>query len=1180
MNKSIKLMNRYVSPRRASGALALGAALLVAPLVFAQDDEEEDVFELSPFTVEGSDNQGYRASATLAGTRIRTDLKDVGSAISVVTDEFLRDTAATDSESLLVYTTGTEVAGTQGSFAGGGDFGRVDTDDQRLRPNEATRIRGLAAADNLRDYFQTDIPWDSYIVDRVDLQRGANSILFGLGSPAGMINTTTHTANFTDGGDLEFRVGSHGTWRASLDYNKVLIEDELAIRVAALNEDQEYMQDGAFEKDSRYFVALKWEPKFLAGEDSNTSIRANYENGDINANRPRLVPLVDRISQWFDPNDGTINQGMGKATYDINNVLTAQNTFSDPSYSGYVNAAVGRIFDGPVAVFDNAQSTTQSSYFLASGNEITGSYRGIGGFDSFSKKANINGVRGVPGSSISAWKVKSLDDPTVFDFYNKLIDGPNKSEWQEWESYNVSFAHNMMDNKLGFEIVYDFQDYNDGQTNILSSNGNALSIDIMQTIPDGTATGRANPNVGRPYIGGNSSANNESFRERENFRFTGYYDVDFRDRNSDALGEFLGRHTFTAVYSNSTLENRRVDWQGPASETWKTGNGIGQASRYVANLIYLGPSLAGASSPAGANLDALQAKVVPTDGSFTIDGPTVNNPVTADNQVYTVAGGDIVNLYDQGNFANNETDSKAFTWQGYMLGGNVVPLFGYREDTDTAANAGNAPPNVNGVSGSVDPFDPTWTIPASATDINIPQNRTYVTESGISRTFGLVVHTPQAWRDNMAGWNVSLTYSDSENFRPDASRQDVEGFPIPSTTGSTKEMGIVLSGMEGRFNFKANHYKTTVVADNVSPAEIANTYMVGAGEGWSRMFVLMAEGQNGIYTSNFALNDPNDPNSGLINPNVADVRFQPNFTVGMTPAEMSAEVQRTYDLQQATIAAHNDPANTPSQEFQNFWRVDVDGINNTDGWGNGSLAWPGSTPTNFSIIGDSESEGWEFELFYQPTDNWNIAANASKTSAIRTSLATSYADFVNARWEVINNTAYGDARLWGVTANDETLRGKYGSEFYSAFQLYNQLVGSDVAELRPWRYNIVTNYSINDGKFSGLNFGGALRWQDEVTTGYPLIDNGDNGTPLDASDDPYQLDINNPWKGGSETNIDLWAAYTMDLKNDMKWRIQLNVRNAFEDDSLVPITVQPDGTPATSRIVEGQSWTLTNSIEF
>ncbi|MBM3852124.1 MAG: hypothetical protein FJ399_03105 [Verrucomicrobia bacterium] len=42
-------------------------------------------------------------------------------------------------------------------------------------PNHNTRVRGLTAADNTRDFFTTSIPWNGFAVDRVELQRGAIS---------------------------------------------------------------------------------------------------------------------------------------------------------------------------------------------------------------------------------------------------------------------------------------------------------------------------------------------------------------------------------------------------------------------------------------------------------------------------------------------------------------------------------------------------------------------------------------------------------------------------------------------------------------------------------------------------------------------------------------------------------------------------------------------------------------------------------------------------------------------------------------------------------------------------------------------------------------------------------------------------------------------------------------------
>jgi hypothetical protein len=63
-------------------------------------------------------------------------------------------------------------------------------------------------------------------------------------------------------------------------------------------------------------------------------------------------------------------------------------------------------------------------------------------------------------------------------------------------------------------------------------------------------------------------------------------------------------------------------------------------------------------------------------------------------------------------------------------------------------------------------------------------------------------------------------------------------------------------------------------------------------------------------------------------------------------------------------------------------------------------------------------------------------------------------------------------------------------------------------------------------------------------------------------------------------NIDLMIGYSRRLSKKLGWEIQLNVRNAFGKNELVPVTVQPDGSYAAYRIVECPSWTLTNTIKF
>jgi len=81
--------------------------------------DSEEVIKLSPFEVSavGAD-QGYRASETLAGSRVRTGLSDAASAPSVVTRQFRADVSAAINGQLLGYTANTETGGVYGAAAG------------------------------------------------------------------------------------------------------------------------------------------------------------------------------------------------------------------------------------------------------------------------------------------------------------------------------------------------------------------------------------------------------------------------------------------------------------------------------------------------------------------------------------------------------------------------------------------------------------------------------------------------------------------------------------------------------------------------------------------------------------------------------------------------------------------------------------------------------------------------------------------------------------------------------------------------------------------------------------------------------------------------------------------------------------------------------------------------------
>jgi len=100
-------MNKKTSLRLS----AYFAAMLLPFGAVQAQDESEDVYELSPFSVAAGDNEGYRATSTLAGTRIKTNLRDVGSSVSILTDEMFKDLGATDASTILSYASNMEVGG-------------------------------------------------------------------------------------------------------------------------------------------------------------------------------------------------------------------------------------------------------------------------------------------------------------------------------------------------------------------------------------------------------------------------------------------------------------------------------------------------------------------------------------------------------------------------------------------------------------------------------------------------------------------------------------------------------------------------------------------------------------------------------------------------------------------------------------------------------------------------------------------------------------------------------------------------------------------------------------------------------------------------------------------------------------------------------------------------------------
>jgi outer membrane receptor protein involved in Fe transport len=1128
--------------------LRLQAQTTAAPAAGAAAPEtEEETLVLSPFVVEAEEDTGYAARDTLAGTRVRTELKDVGSAIQVVTQKFLQDTNSKNSTDLLVYTTGTEVAGQGGNFTGGGDGAVIDTTSY-TQPNPNTRVRGLAAADNLRDFFLTDIPWDSYNVGRVDLQRGANSVLFGIGSPAGIINSSINGATFKNENEVEFQFGSFGTHRQTADFNRVLVKDTLAVRVALLNDSTNYKQKPAFRDDERIFAAVRWDPKVFS-DSSRTSIRANYETGEVNANYPRLTPPMDSITPWF----GSMNKGT--FAYQDSNNLT---TFGNAVYNPWLGAAGNRIWDGLVSTFES-NADAQHIIFGANvqnfpaadssrNNTVNGSYKGIQAYNSYASNSRQ------PGYVIQPFKAKSLTDASIFDFYNNLIEGNNKRNWNEFDAFNISLAQTFLDDRLGFELAFDNQDSSWSYRNAISGDAAAITVDVMSTLADGSA----NPNVGRAMLiaGGGSAGSGWTNRTRETFRATAFGKFDFADvMNPDAmLTKILGDHNFTLAYTDYTAETFSKNWVN-----WYVGAGygpvaniaVGQAGRDLTPVIYLSGDLRGVSSASGLGLNRVTGNIVAQSGTArqydttTMSFINYNVPVVTPNQ-------------DNGPYTNMtravaEIESQVAVWQAHLFGGTIVPMIGYRKDEAVARNAGTPSKTLGLVANAA---DPNWQIPGSDDDENSAYGSSWDLVEGETKTYSVVLHVPKKITDRLpGGLGLSFFYNRSENFEPDASRKDILGAPIAAPSGKTKDYGVTLSMLDSRLILKVNRYETSVTNATLNSGGLGNAYLIGAGEAWGQA----AAYQLSINSGNW----PGDGNYGVTSAASAFgagniLRWQPAGNGPYTQAEIDAQ----YDIQRRST---NDWMAKPvPAAFQQAWGM--------TGYATGSGSWSMNT---VHVTGDTLSKGTEFELIASNVlvKGLDVSLNAAKTDARRLSIAQAYSDWIEQRWEDYQGPM-GDMRLWGngnwalQVGAGGTVRDKFNNEVIPNYKLALALNGSNVPELRPWRFNATANYTFQEGRFKGANVGLSYRWQDKQITGYRL-----NST-LDG------YDISNPYLGPTEDSVDFWVGYERKITERIKWRAQLNIRDAFASKTLIPVTVQPDGSPGAYRIPEPTVWTLTNTFSF
>jgi len=188
-----------------TGSLVAQSARLPA----TDSSEPEKPVQLSPFTVSTDQDRGYTAASTLAGSRLNTNLKDTPAVIGVITAELINDLGGTDLKDLA-------------SFGAGVYFEGRDNVNDTLAFAPVVRIRGISSSTSgiARNYFLTSVPIDAAVIERIEIPRGPNAVLYGDGPLGGIINSNSKRAKLQRTFvEARTQFDNYGSARLALDAN-------------------------------------------------------------------------------------------------------------------------------------------------------------------------------------------------------------------------------------------------------------------------------------------------------------------------------------------------------------------------------------------------------------------------------------------------------------------------------------------------------------------------------------------------------------------------------------------------------------------------------------------------------------------------------------------------------------------------------------------------------------------------------------------------------------------------------------------------------------------------------------------------------------------------------------------------------------------------------------------------
>ncbi|MGH8021895.1 MAG: hypothetical protein ACREIA_27155 [Opitutaceae bacterium] len=234
------------------------------------------------------------------------------------------------------------------------------------------------------------------------------------------------------------------------------------------------------------------------------------------------------------------------------------------------------------------------------------------------------------------------------------------------------------------------------------------------------------------------------------------------------------------------------------------------------------------------------------------------------------------------------------------------------------------------------------------------------------------------------------------------------------------------------------------------------------------------------------------------------------------------------------------------------------------------------TYTFSGVQSDLVSEGYEAEIVANPLPNWRVWLTAAKANSTASNIGVAWVNFIEQRAGIWA----GNSTLTGPEDSTTTIASRY----LNIIQVLNQMSEADgqrVESGRDWRVNFVSRYSFTEGALRGAFAGTGYRWRSPQVIGYKseLVP---NQFPLPGSDEQVLVPSRDaPIEGEALSETELFFGYSRKLGERVNWRIQLNMRNVFDDQDAVSQRANLEQAfISVYSVPDPRSFILTNTFSF